>query len=133
MFKTTSSNGLRTILLFDAGTCLVMGLLLIVGNALLADLTAIPSAVLLYAGGLLLPIAGFMAIVALKALHSRPALWLIIAGNGLWVLASIALIAGPWITPNLLGYGFIGLQAVAVFILMELEYTATRNAARAIA
>lgn len=124
MLKTTPNEQLRNLLLVDAGTCVAMGALLIAGSALLADLMALPTALLHYAGIVLIPIAAFMAVVALWVAHSRPAVWLIIAGNGLWVVGSALVLAGPWVAPNLLGYAFIGAQALVVALLMTLEHKA---------
>jgi hypothetical protein len=111
----------RNIVLFDAATCAVMGLALVLGGAPLASLTLIPAAILTYAGLTLLPIAAFMAAVAVGRVRSLAGPVLVIGGNVLWVIASVALMAGDWIAPNGLGYAFIGAQAVAVAILAGLE------------
>lgn len=122
-----SPNFLRNILLFDAATCVVMGALLTLAAGPLAGLTSIPAGLLFYAGLILFPTAGFMAFVANKALHSRPAIGLIVVGNILWVAASVWLLVGGAIWPNALGYAFIAAQAFAVAVLAELEYLASRR------
>lgn len=93
----------------------------------MAALTAIPAAILFYAGVALLPSAAFMAIVATRAADSRPAVWLIMVGNVLWVIASLWLITGGWIAPTVLGQAFVAAQALAVAALALLEYTALRR------
>jgi hypothetical protein len=52
---------------------------------------------------------------------------LVIGGNVLWVIGSVALMVGGWIAPNRLGYAFIGAQAVAVAVLAALELAALRR------
>jgi hypothetical protein len=122
---------MRKLLLVDAGTCLAMGLLLLAGAGAIAELTNIPSGLLHVAGLVLMPIAVYMATVALWALQSPLAAWSVIGGNVLWVIASVALMAGPWIEPNVLGHAFIGVQAVAVALLAVLEFIAHRARADA--
>jgi hypothetical protein len=123
---------LRTVLAFDAATCAVMGAALMAGAGPIASLTLVPPALLSYAGLALLPIAAFMALVALPANPPAFGVWLVILGNAGWVIASLALIFGDWIAPNMLGVAFIGAQAVAVAILAALEYSGL-NAARTLA
>jgi len=122
---------LRNLLLLDAATCTVMGAVLMLAASPLAALTAVPATLLFYAGAVLLPIAAFMAVVAVRALDSHPAVWLIILGNGLWVIASLWLMAGGWIVPAPLGQAFIAAQALAVAAIAVLEYAALRRTASA--
>lgn len=119
---------LRNVLLLDAATCLLTGVLLVLGARLLAELTAIPSALLFYAGAILIPIAVFMAVTATRAALLPLAVWVIVAGNALWVVASIGLMIGPWIAPNVWGHAFIAAQAVAVAVLTMLELDGARSA-----
>jgi len=119
---------LRNVLLLDAATCLLTGVLLVLSARLLAELTAIPSALLFYAGAILIPIAVFMAVTATRAALLPLAVWVIVAGNALWVVASIGLMIGPWIAPNVWGYAFIAAQAVAVAVLTMLELDGARSA-----
>ncbi len=118
---------LRNVLLVDAATCVLTGALLIFGARLLAQLTAIPAALLFYAGMFLLLVAGFMAITATRAALSPLAVWIIVAGNALWVVASVSLTIGPWIAPNAWGYAFIAAQTVAVAVLTKLELDGTKS------
>lgn len=118
---------LRNVLLVDAATCLLIGALLTFGGRLLAQLTAIPAALLLYAGVSLIPVAAFMAVTATRAVLPALGVWMIIAGNALWVAASVGLMIGPWIAPNAWGYAFIAAQAAAVAVLTKLELDATKD------
>lgn len=123
-----SSITLRNLLLADAATCIAMGLLLAVGADALSRLTLIPAALLLYAGLALLPIAAFMAAVALRAAIPPAGALLVVAGNALWAACSILLLLSGWIEPNVLGGGFIAVQAAAVALLAVLEYGALNGA-----
>ncbi len=118
---------LRNVLLVDAATCLLTGGLLTLGARLLAQLTAIPAVLLFCAGVSLIPIAAFMAVTATRAALPALGVWIIIAGNALWVAASVGLMIGPWIAPNAWGYAFIAAQAVAVAVLTKLELDGMRS------
>jgi hypothetical protein len=121
------ANSLRTLLIVDAATCVASGALMTLGSAWLAALTAIPSALLLYAGLGLFPIAAFMAVVATAATMSRLFVSLIIFGNVLWVVGSLWIMVGGWVAPNALGHAFIAAQALAVTALAALEHIALRR------
>lgn len=123
----TASSFLRQVLLLDAATCVAAGALMTFGARPVASVTAIPPTLLLYAGLSLFPIAAFMAAVAVRPVVSVAAVWLIIAGNALWVVASLCLMLGDWIAPNALGYAFIAVQALAVAVLAKLEHGCLRQ------
>lgn len=111
---------LKRVLFLDAASCLGMGALLAAASAALAAPLGIAAPILFGAGLFLLPVALFIAFVA-----SRPALrpllvWLVVAGNVLWVAESFVLIATtPSIT--MLGQGFVAVQAAMVAGLTALE------------
>src|SRR5262245_66621547 len=123
------STFVRRVLLVDAATCVAMGLLLSLASDMLSPLLELPSALLQYAGLSLFPIAAFMAWVAMGPNLSRLGVGLVIAGNALWVVASIVLLVSDWVDPNLLGYVFFIAQAAAVVLLAELEYVGLRKVA----
>ena len=122
MSSQSENSFLRRVLLIDAATCVLAGLVMAAGAKFVNGLTAIPTGLLLPAGSILLPIAAFMAFVATRARLSRPAVWLIVAGNAAWVAASLYLMLGNAIAPNWWGQLFIGAQALAVALLTVLEY-----------
>lgn len=121
-------RSLRTLLLVDAVTCGVMGAFLTLGADALGSLTRIPPALLLYAGLSLFPIAAFMAVIATRPVIQPAAARFIIAGNGLWVVASLMLVLAGWIAPNPLGTALIVAQALVVAVLTILEHGALRHA-----
>ena len=120
---------LRTLLLFDAATCLLMGVALLALTGPLSQWTALPPGLLTWAGALLLPIAAYMAAVALWWPGSAPAVWLVVAGNLAWVFASMAVIGGA-APANIWGIAFVLAQALVVAVLALLEAGALRAGRR---
>lgn len=118
----------RNILALDAATCALMGIVLAAAARPLSALLALPQDLLFYAGLLLLPIAGFMAVIARHTQPWATGVWLVIAGNAAWVLASIVVLATT--SSNMLGTGFLAFQAgiVAVLAMGEFKALARRPA-----
>ena len=58
---------------------------------------------------------------------------IVIAGNAVWTLASIALLFSGAVTPNLLGETFVAAQAVVVGALAELQFIGLRRSGGALA
>ncbi len=111
---------LKQLLVVDALTCFVFGLLLIAAAAPLAALLGLPQSLLFYAGVALLPCAALMALAA-KTL-AKPLVAFVIVGNAAWVIASIAVVLMLEVTT--LGLAFIVAQAAAVLVLAVLEWRA---------
>ena len=122
------STFLRRVLLVDAATCVAMGSLLSLGSGALSSLLGLPSLLLQYCGLSLLPIAAFMAWIATRTNLWRPGVWMVIAGNALWVVGSVVLLISGWVSPNPLGRTFVIAQAITVVLLAELEYVGLRKA-----
>jgi hypothetical protein len=118
---------LRSLLVFDAVTCTVMGALATLGSGTLAGLTLLPIALLTEAGIVLLAVAAFILFVATRRVMPAIGVIAIIAGNTFWVVGSLAVLLAT--TPNVLGTGFVLAQAAAVAALATLELTAWRAAA----
>ena len=117
----------RRVLFVDAATCIATGLFLALLAAPLAPFLGLSAGLLLYAGLALLPIAAFIAWVAAREQISPAGVWLVIIGNALWVLASLALLFA--VSPTALGYAFVIGQALIVAALAEMEYVALRKVA----
>ena len=124
------SSFLRRVVLVDAATCVAMGLLLSLAANMLAPLLELPVLLLEYAGLSLLPIAAFIAWVATRSNLSRLGVWVVIAGNAAWVAGSALLLVSGWVSPNLLGSGFVAAQAATVVVLSGLEYVGLSKAWR---
>ena len=108
---------LKQILNFDAATCIAFGLLLVFAAVPLAGLLGLPQSLLFHAGVVLFPSAALMLFAASKP--TAALVWLVIAGNAAWVLASI--IVAFALEPTTLGVAFVLVQAIAVLVLMTLE------------
>lgn len=128
MFQSKALFSLRSILVIDAATCAVMGVLLTAGSGVAGEIMQLPAALLFYAGLSLFPVAVFITVVALRDIVHPTAVWLIISGNVLWVAASLGILASGWIAPNYLGGGFIAAQALVVAVFARLEYAALNHA-----
>ncbi len=115
-------NNLNRILGLDALTCAVMGVVLIAGAPTLSTLLALPQNLLFYAGCLLFPIAAFMAVLARQAAPWPAGVWLVVLGNAGWVAASLVVLVVT--APNVLGVGFVVIQALVVALLALAEFNA---------
>jgi hypothetical protein len=118
------SLNLRTILNFDGLTCAAMALLLILGGATLAPMLGLPKLLLPWAGAVLFPCAALMFAGARRP--HRALVWVIIAGNAAWVLASVAVAMRFELT--WMGLAFVVAQAMFVAVLLVLEWRALRAA-----
>lgn len=127
MLNTSSPVFLRRVLLVDAATCVLTGALLALGAGALSPLFGLPEVLLREAGIVLFPIAAFIAFTGTRDGVSPRAVWFVIAGNGLWVVGSIALLLSGWVAPTALGQAFVLAQALAVAVLAELEYFGLRR------
>ena len=98
---------------------------------MLAGPLGLPEALLRGAGLLLLPFLGLLALAAGRQRPARPLVWSIVLLNGLWVLASLLLLAGGWLAPTAAGYAFVVLQALLVGLFAELQALGLRRGAAA--
>lgn len=126
-----STPFVRNLLLLDAATCAVMGLLLVAAYGFIAGLTGIPSPLLLWAGVVLFPVAAFIALVGTRRPPPAAGILLIVIGNAAWVIGSVLLLVMDWIAPNALGVAFIAVQAAAVALFAVLEQRALSGGAAA--
>ena len=119
---------LKPILILDAVTCVVMGLLLTLLPDVLSPITGIPMDILVYSGLVLFPVAALMAIVARRYTQSSAAMVIIVAGNVLWVIASVGLMLSPAVQLTVIGQVFIAAQAFVVAALAVVEYRTSQSA-----
>lgn len=124
------SNGLTLpwLLRLDSATCVAMSALLALASDFISNLTEIPAKVLIYAGLSLIPIAIFMALVSWRRLQQKLLAQVVIAGNIVWVLGSLALLS--MVEPNEFGIVFVLAQAGAVAVFALLEWRALEARAR---
>ena len=112
---------LRRLLALDGITCLLMGLVLVLAANYLSQLLALPVSLLFYAGILLFPCAALILAIASRPWPPAALVWIVIAGNALWVIASL-LVALVLFEPNLLGMSFVLLQTAVVVVLIVYEF-----------
>ena len=117
---------LRRALVVDALASGLTGALMLVGAGPLAPMLGLPAALLQGAGLVLVPYVAFVAVIATRAHISSPAVWVVIACNAAWTVASFILLI-DFVTPTALGTVFVIGQALAVAALGGLQFVALRR------
>ena len=112
---------LRLALMTDAAASGTMGVLLAAAADPLAGWFGMPVPLLREAGLLLIPYAGLLVYLARKDSTPRLPAQIIVGGNVLWVLGSVALLVSGLVAPTALGTAFVIAQALIVAILAELQ------------
>jgi hypothetical protein len=112
---------LRLALLADAVASGAMGVLLAVAADPVALWFGLPVALLREVGLLLIPYTILLVYLATRATTPRLPAQLIVAGNVLWVIGSVALLISDLVAPTALGMAFVIAQALIVAILAELQ------------
>src|SRR5258708_878566 len=118
---------LRRALLADAIFSGVSAVLLTLGASALASLLNLPEALLRETGLFLVAYAALVGWLGTRPSIPKPLVWIVIAGNAAWALASIALLFSGWVAPNLLGEAAVAMQAIAVGVFAELQYVGLRR------
>jgi hypothetical protein len=125
------ASGLRGVLVADALISGTTGFLLLIGASALDPLLGIPGPLLRYVGVILLPFAACVYFLSMRP-PARGAILTVVALNGLWVAASLGLLAAGEIAPTALGTTFVVAQAVVVAIFAELQYVGLRRTLAAV-
>jgi len=113
--KTIHPSGmLKAALLTDAAASGALALLQLLANRMLTQWLALDSRLLLYTGIFLLGYANLLLVLAYTDRIWPWLLRLIIAGNGAWAVACLALMALPGHAPTSLAAAYLGLQAACV-------------------
>lgn len=121
----TTDRPLRVSLRLDSLMCAVFVPVLLVGAGLFGDLLGLPGALLIGAALVLAPFAAFLWWVSATPVIRPSAVSVAVAGNALWVLASLAVLA--LLTPTTLGFAFVLVQAAAVAGITVVEAVALRR------
>jgi len=119
---------LRRSLQLDAAASGALGVLLAAGGAVLDGPLGIPAAVLVPVGGFLVLYAAALWLLGSRPRLSRPAVRVVVAGNLVWVAASILAVIAGWWSPTTLGTVLMVAQAAAVVLFVELQLTGLRRA-----
>ena len=120
---------LRRALLADAIFSGLSALLLSLGGGMLASLLNLPEALLRETGLFLIGYAALVGWLGTRQAVPKALVWIVVAGNTAWAVASIALLFSGAVTPNLFGEIAVVLQAIAVGIFAELQFLGLRRSA----
>ncbi len=118
---------LRFALRLDGWASALAGLLILLLRPTLTPLLGAPPDWIFGLGVFML---GYGVLIGWAAGRTRLAsglVWTLVIGNGLWVVASVALAFSSWIDPTVLGQVVILAQAAAVAVFAELEYLGLRR------
>jgi hypothetical protein len=127
MLKRATWSLLRLALLADAVASGTMGIVLAAATAPLASWFGLPLPLLREVGLLLIPYAALLIYLAAKAMTPHLPAQLIVVGNALWVVASVALLISGPVAPTALGTAFVIAQALLVAILAEIQLLGLRR------
>lgn len=97
------------------------------GAGTLAPLFNLPEALVRETGIFLIAYTAYVGWLATRQSFQRILAGIVVVGNALWTLASIALLFSGQITPNLLGAAVVAAQAIATGTLAELQYIGLRK------
>ncbi|NMG39005.1 hypothetical protein GRZ55_07105 [Chelativorans sp. ZYF759] len=118
---------LRSVLLVDAAASGAMALLLAAGPGFLGPFLGLPVSLLFWAGVVLIPWTALLLMLARRTKTSRLLFYDVVVINALWVAASLGILVGGLVEPNLLGTAFIIAQALAVAGLAVLQLAGMRR------
>lgn len=116
------STLLRRALQADALVSGAMALLLSLAAGTLSRLLALPQPLLLETGLFLIGYAALVGWLGTRRALPKALVLIVIGGNALWTLGSVALLLSGAVTPNALGIAFVLMQATAVGIFAELQF-----------
>jgi hypothetical protein len=123
---------LRRAFLLDTIVSGMMALLLTFGAGEIAPLLDLPEQLLRETGLFLIAYTALVGWLATRQSMPKLLVITVIAGNGPWTLASIALLFSGVVTPNGLGQVFIVAQAMVPGALAELQYIGLRRSGGAV-
>ena len=124
---------LRRALLADAIFSGTSAVVLTLGAGALASLLSLPDVLLRETGLFLILYAALVGWLGTRQTVPKALVWLVVAGNAAWTLASIALLFSGLVAPNLLGEVFVAAQAIATGVFAELQYVGLRRSGLAVA
>ena len=128
MSSISVSTFLRRVLLADALVSLAAGAVMALGGFWLQGVLKLPTVLLVPAGLSLFVYAALVWGLSREATLPRAAVWLVIGCNVVWAIDCVAIAAGVWFAPNLLGQAFLGAQVLTVLVFAELQFMGLRRA-----
>lgn len=122
-----SPNLLRYALILDAVGSGAIAVLLLVGSAALAPVLGLPEELLGNIGIVLVPWVAGVSYLAMLTQPPAGAIWTVIVLNVATAAGAVVLLVAAGLTPTMLGYAFMLMQAVAVLAFADLQFFGLRN------
>jgi hypothetical protein len=119
---------LRFALRLDAAGSGALGLLGLAAATPLADLLGMTAGGLLGSGAFLVGYALALGLLAARPVIPRAGAWVVVVGNGLWVLGSIGAVVAGRDTFTTLGVAVVLAQAATVAVFADLQWLGLRRA-----
>jgi hypothetical protein len=128
-----SSQLLRRALLADAIFSGVSAVTMTLDAGALASFFNLPETLLRETGLFLIAYTALVGWLGSRTSVPKGLVMLVVAGNAVWTLASIALLFSGAVSPNLLGTIMVVAQAIATGVFAELQYVGLRRSGATIA
>ncbi len=124
----TNTRFLRRVLAIDSIGTGAIALSAVIAARPLSVLLGIPVQWLTIVGLLLLPFAAWVGWLARQDNPPRKLVWLLIAGNAVWIADCVVLMLSGWLPLTALGIEFMAAQVLLTVVITTLEYVALRRA-----
>lgn len=122
-----TSKSLSQFLALDAATCVAVFAAGVFATGAVAALTGLPAGIVSAAGWICLAAAALLAYLTVRP--TRGLLWLAIAGNIAWVIASVVVWIAYFGQLTPIGHAVIVAQAIGVELFVMLEMRGARSLA----
>jgi hypothetical protein len=119
---------LRRVLAVDSIGTAAMALCTVIFARPLSELLGIPVQLLTGMGLALLPFTAWVGWLARQTNPPRKQVWLLIASNDVWIVASLLVAFSGWLPLTTLGVEFVVAQALLTVVITTLEFVAIRRA-----
>ncbi|MGX1165191.1 uncharacterized protein YjeT (DUF2065 family) [Bradyrhizobium sp. USDA 372] len=126
-----ASTFLRRALFADAIFSGIAALGFTFGASTFAALFNLPEALLRETGLFLIAYTALVGWLASRATLAKPLVLLVVIGNAVWTVGSIALLLSGAVSPNLAGELMVVAQAIATGVFAELQYVGLRRSGSA--
>ena len=128
-----ASQLLRRALLADAIFSGISAVVMTLGAGTLAPFLNLPEALLRETGLFLVAYTALVGWLGTRLSVPKALVMIVVAGNAVWTLASIALLFSGAVTPNLTGEIVVVAQAIATGVFAELQFMGLRRSVAAVA
>ena len=128
-----ASQFLRRALLADAIFSGISAVVMTLDAGTLASFLHLPEALLRETGLFLIAYTALVGWLGTRSSVPKVLVMIVVAGNAIWTLASIALLFSGAVSPNLLGEIAVVAQAIATGVFAELQYVGLRKSGGAVA